>query len=57
MDKLEFYLLFINILTYTLFTIDFLHWNRNGNGLFNHVALDLFAISGGGMGMHASFLV
>ncbi|MGI6231185.1 MAG: DUF1294 domain-containing protein [Tractidigestivibacter sp.] len=57
MDKLELYLLFINLLTFALFTIDYLHWNRTGKELFNHATLGLFAVAGGGVGMLAAFLV
>lgn len=52
------YLLVINIISFLMFTIDFLYCVKTGREeLFSHIFLSLSAVVGGGVGMLLAFLI
>lgn len=57
MDPFLIYLIAVNVVAFVVFTIDYFLFMKSGRELVNHVAMSLFAVFGGGVGMLASFLI
>ena len=57
MDPFLIYLMAVNVVAFVVFTIDYFLFMKSGRELVNHVAMSLFAVFGGGVGMLASFLI
>lgn len=57
MDPFLIYLMAVNVVAFVVFTIDYFLFMKSGRELVNHVAMCLFAVLGGGVGMLVSFLI
>ena len=57
LDAFQTYLIIVNVVAFIAFTVDFHVYKSTGNELFNHVALNIFAVIGGAAGMLLAFLV
>ena len=57
MDPFLIYLMAVNVVAFVVFTIEYFLFMKSGRELVNHVAMCLFAVLGGGVGMLVSFLI